>query len=258
MPQSEDRSVPKTVVITQSNYIPWRGYFDMLRLADEVVLLESVQYTRRDWRNRNRIKTPHGTRWLTVPVEAKGRFLQALDETRINDPRWATNHVRAIELAYSRAPHYAELAPWLFDMLRGVAAEPLLTKVNEQLLRALCERLGITVPIRRCSHVLDRNALRSMQPTERLLAIATELGATRYLSGPSAQDYLDIGSFEAAGIQVSWMSYDGYAEYSQLWGVFEPYVSIVDLLFNTGQKAARYLERKPLFHDIEVFPERTQ
>ena len=250
--------MPKTVVITQSNYIPWRGYFDMLRSADEVVLLESVQYTRRDWRNRNRIKTPQGTRWLTVPVEAKGRYLQALDETRINDPRWATNHIRAIELAYSRAPHYAELAPWLFDMLRGVAAEPLLTKVNEQLLRALCEQLGITVPIRRCSHVLDRNALRSMQPTERLLAIATELGATRYLTGPSAQDYLDIGLFEAAGIQVSWMSYDGYAEYPQLWGVFEPYVSIVDLLFNTGQEAARYLERKPSFHNIERSPERTQ
>jgi WbqC-like protein family len=246
--------VPKTVVVTQSNYIPWRGYFDMLRSADEVVLLESVQYTRRDWRNRNLIKTPQGTTWLTVPVEAKGRYLQALDETRINDPRWATNHIRTIALAYSRAPHYAELAPWLFDVLRGLAPEPLLTKVNEQLLRALCERLGITVPIRRCSHVLDRNALRSMKPTERLLAIATELGATRYLSGPSARDYLDIGLFEAAGIQVSWMSYDDYAEYSQLWGVFEPYVSIIDLLFNTGPEAARYLERKPSFHS----PERMQ
>jgi hypothetical protein len=245
MPQYEDRSVSKTVVITQSNYIPWRGYFDMLRSADEVVLLESVQYTRRDWRNRNRIKTAQGTTWLTVPVEAKGHYLQAIDETRIIDAQWATKHIRTIELAYSRAPHYAELAPWLFDLLRGVAAEPLLTKVNEQLLRALCERLGITVPIRRCSDVLDRSALRSMRPAERLLAIATELGSTRYLSGPSARDYLDIGLFEAAGIQVSWMSYDGYAEYSQLWGVFEPYVSIVYLIFNTGPEAARYLERKP-------------
>ncbi len=118
----------KTVVITQSNYIPWRGYFDLLRSADEVVLLESVQYTRRDWRNRNVIKTPQGTTWLTIPVEAKGRYLQALDETRISDSRWADSHIRTIELAYSRAPHFADTVPWLFDLLRGVAAEPLLTR----------------------------------------------------------------------------------------------------------------------------------
>jgi hypothetical protein len=245
MPQFEDRSVPKTVVITQSNYLPWRGYFDLLRSADEVVLLDCVQYTRRDWRNRNRIKTAQGTTWLTVPVETKGHYLQAIDEIRIIDTQWVNKHIRTIELAYSRAPHYNELAPWLFDLLRGVSAEPLLTKVNEQLLKALCERLGITVPIRRCSEVLDRSALRSMRPTERLLAIATELGSTRYLSGPSAQDYLDIRLFEAAGIQVSWMSYDSYPEYSQLWGIFEPHVSIVDLLLNTGPEAPLYLERKP-------------
>jgi hypothetical protein len=122
----------------------------------------------------------------------------------------------------------------------------LLTKVNEQLLKALCERLCITVPIRRCSDVFDRSALRSMGPTERLLAIATELGSTRYLSGKSAQEYLDIGLFEAAGLQVSWMSYDCYPSYSQLWGIFEPNVSIVDLLLNTGPEASRYLERTPL------------
>jgi WbqC-like protein family len=246
MPQFEDRPVPKTVVITQSNYLPWRGYFDLLRSADEVVLLDCVQYTRRDWRNRNRIKTAQGMTWLTVPVETKGQYLQSIDETRISDGQWATKHIRTIEAAYSRALHYDELAPWLFDLLRSVSAEPLLTKVNERLLRALCERLGIAVPIRRCSDVLDRNALRSMRSTERLLAIATELGSTRYLSGPSAQEYLDIGVFEAAGIQVSWMNYDGYPSYSQLWGIFEPQISIIDLLLNTGPEAPRYLERTPL------------
>ncbi len=238
--------MPKTVVITQSNYIPWRGYFDLLRSADEVVLLDCVQYTRRDWRNRNRIKTAQGTTWLTVPVETKGQYLQAIDETRISNAHWAAKHIRAIEVAYSRAPHYNELAPWLFDLLRSVSPEPLLTKVNEQLLRAFCERLGITVPIRRCSDVLDRSALRSMRPTERLVAIATELRSARYLSGPSAQDYLDVALFEAAGIQVSWMSYDGYPHYSQLWGAFEPHVSVVDLLLNAGREAPRYLERNPV------------
>jgi hypothetical protein len=238
--------VTKTVVITQSNYIPWRGYFDLLRSADEVVLLESVQYTRRDWRNRNVIKTPQGTTWLTIPVEVKGRFLQALDETRISDSRWADSHIRTIELAYSRAPHFADTAPWLFDLLRGVAAEPLLTRVNEQLLRACCQRLGIAVTIRRCSDVLGRDELRNMEPTERLLAIATALGATGYLSGPAARDYLDVERFETAGIQVLWMNYDGYPAYPQLWGEFEPRVSIVDLLLNTGTEAPSYLQNKVL------------
>jgi hypothetical protein len=232
----------KTVVITQSNYIPWRGYFDLLRSADEVVLLESVQYTRRDWRNRNLIKTPQGTTWLTIPVEAKGRYLQALDETRITNSRWADNHMRTIELAYSRAPHFGDTAPWLFGLLRGVAEEPLLTTVNEQLLRTCCQRLGIRATIRRCSDVLGGSELRSLQPTERLLAIATALGATGYLSGPAARDYLDLKLFEAAGIQVLWMNYDGYPAYPQLWGAFEPRVSIVDLLLNTGSKAPSYLQ----------------
>src|ERR1700730_393932 len=104
---------PGTVVITQSNYLPWRGYFDLLRSADEVILLDSVQYTRRDWRNRNRIKTSSGPVWLTIPVEVKGRYHQPIDEVRVSDPTWSDRHRRAIDMAYRRAPHYAEVAGWL-------------------------------------------------------------------------------------------------------------------------------------------------
>ena len=233
----------KTVVITQSNYIPWRGYFDMLRCADEAILLDSVQFTRRDWRNRNKIKTPAGTVWLTIPVEVKGRYEQAIDETRIVNPDWAETHIRTIELAYRRAAHFDAVAPWLFDLLRGVAAEPLLTRVNERLLRDLCRRLGIDVPILRCTDVLDRAALRAMTPTDRLVAIAKARDATGYLTGPAARAYLDLRPFAAADIDVEWMAYEGYSEYPQQWGAFEPHVSIVDLLFNTGADAPRYLTR---------------
>lgn len=233
----------KTVVITQSNYIPWRGYFDLLRSADDMVLLDSVQYTRRDWRNRNKIKTPGGTAWLTIPVEAKGQYLQAIDETRIAGRDWAASHIRAIELAYARAAYYDAVAPWLFALLRSVATEPLLTTVNERLLAALSARLGIAVPIRRCSDVFDRASLRAMQPTERLVAIATALGATRYLSGPAARAYLDVDLFAAAGIEVLWMAYEGYPDYPQPWGKFEPHVSVVDLLLNTGADAPHYLTK---------------
>jgi hypothetical protein len=234
---------PKTVVITQSNYIPWRGYFDMLRSADEVILLDSVQYTRRDWRNRNRIKTAGGLAWLSIPVEAKGRFEQAIDETRIADNDWAARHLRSIELAYRRAPHFSAVFPWLSGVLSEIGSEPLLSSVNRHLLRAISHRLGITVRILCCSDVLERGALCGMIASERLAVLAAARGATRYLSGPAAKDYLNVDLFSSRGIEVVWMDYQGYPDYPQLWGPFEPFVSVVDLLLNTGDEALQYLTR---------------
>lgn len=233
----------RTVVITQSNYLPWRGYFDLLRSADEVILLDSVQYTRRDWRNRNRIKTEAGCAWLTVPVEVKGKYHQAIDETIVSDPGWARTHRRAIEHAYRRAPHYDAVAGWLGELLEGVADEPRLSRINETLLRAICARLGLTTPFRRCTDLLDRDAMREMDPTERLARLAEAAAADRYLSGPAAKAYLDPAAFADRGIAVDWMSYAGYPDYPQLWGGFEPQVSVIDLLFNTGDEAARFLDR---------------
>lgn len=235
----------KTVVITQSNYLPWRGYFDLLRSADEVVLLDSVQYTRSDWRNRNLIKTKRGPEWLTIPVRLKGRFWQTIDETEIADnSNWAKRHMRAFDLAYGKAHFHGEIAAWLADMLEAVSAERMLSQVNAHTLGTICKRLGINGSLRRCSDIIERDRLRGMEATERLVEIAKALGADRYLTGPNARAYLDIDRFHAAGIGVVWMSYDGYPSYPQLWGDFEPRVSIVDLLFNTGPGASSYLERR--------------
>ncbi len=231
----------KTVVITQSNYLPWRGGFDLFRRADEVILLDSVQYTRRDWRNRNVIKTANGPTWLTIPVEVKGRYSQAVDETRIVISDWAKNHRRTIEHAYRRAACFDGEAPFIFDLLDRVAGEAMLSAVNAMTLRALCERLGIATPIRHCVDVLDRERLQSMDPTSRLVALCAATGATRYISGPTARAYLNEKSFEAAGIEVGWMSYEGYAAYPQIGDAFEPRVSIIDLLLNTGPKAAEFI-----------------
>src|ERR1041384_7029573 len=98
----------KMVAIVQSNYIPWKGYFDMIRGVDEFVLYDDVQYTRRDWRNRNRIKTAQGTQWLTIPVEVKGKYLQAIKETKISDPSWGRTHWRTLCHSYNRAPHFRD------------------------------------------------------------------------------------------------------------------------------------------------------
>jgi hypothetical protein len=235
--------VEKTVVITQSNYLPWRGYFDLLRSADDVVLLDSVQYTRRDWRNRNQIKTAQGAAWLTIPVAVKGKYFQAIDETHIAGRDWVRRHRNAIESAYRNAACFEQIAPWLFGLLDGLAAEQLLSVVNERTIRAVCDRVGIGVRIQRCTDILSREKLRELEANARLIALAKELNATRYLSGPAARAYLNIDQFHAEGLEVAWMDYEGYQPYPQLWNGFLSRVSIVDLLLNTGPEAPKYLAK---------------
>ncbi|WP_043358783.1 WbqC family protein [Belnapia sp. F-4-1] len=233
-------TLARTVVVTQSNYLPWRGWFDMVRQSDVLVLLDTVQFTRRDWRNRNRIKTAQGPAWLTIPVVIQGRFKQAVDETHISAP-WAETHLRGIALSYARARKFSDVFPWLEAQIRAVADEPLLTCVNEALIRGFCERLGIDVLVTRDSDLLPRDTLLALDPSERLAALAEAAGGTRYISGPMAQAYLEPEPFARRGIEVAWMDYSGYPEYPQLWGDFEPAVSIVDLMLNTGAEASQYL-----------------
>lgn len=232
----------KTLVIVQSNYLPWRGYFDLLSQADEAILYDSVQYTRRDWRNRNRIKTSKGVTWITVPVEVRGRYLQSIDETRVADPGWVEKHIRAITHSYKSAAGFDSAAPWLFPALSEAVKEPLLTDLNERLLRAVMYRLDITTTLRRCTALLPREQMARMDPSARLVALCQAADAQRYLSGPAAKAYLDEAQFACAGIAVEWMDYGGYPDYPQLWGDFDPHVSIVDLLLNTGVDAHKYLK----------------
>lgn len=230
----------KTVVVTQSNYLPWRGWFDMVRRADALVLLDSVQFTRRDWRNRNRIRTPRGLAWLTVPVATRGQFLQAVDETAITDAGWAEEHIRALRQNYAAAAHAGEL-PALEALLHEAAARHLLAEANEILIRGLCARLGIGTAILRDTALIGRAALAAMDPSERLAALAREAGAARYLTGPAARAYMSEAPFAERGIAVDWMDYSGQPPYPQLWGGFEPAVSVVDLILNTGPAAAALL-----------------
>jgi hypothetical protein len=232
-----------TVVVTQSNYLPWRGWFDMARQAEALVLLDTVQFTRRDWRNRNRIKTSNGPAWLTVPVEVKGRFHQAVDETRVAGHDWVAQHLRAISLAYRRAPAFAAEFPALEALLGAAGRHDLLSEVNEALTAGLFNRLGIATRLLRDSALIPRADLQAMDPSERLAALVEAVGGRRYLSGPAAKAYLDPAPFARRGIEVAWMEYAGYPDYPQLWGGFEPAVSVVDLLLNTGAQAPRLLGR---------------
>lgn len=225
------------ICIIQSCYLPWRGFFDLIGRCDEYVIFDRMQYVKRHWHNRNRIKTGNGVEWLTIPVVTKGRFEQPIDEVEI-EKAWAEKHWRALELAYRRAPFFDSLAPAVKSWYESADKQILLTDVNEIFLRRVAELLGVTTRFTR-----DRAYPSSGVKTERLLSIARAAGADRYLSGPSARDYFDEALFAAAGIATEWMSYDGYREYPQLHGGFEQAVTVLDLLFNTGPEAPRYLIR---------------
>lgn len=228
----------KTVAIVQSNYIPWKGYFDLIRRSDEFILLDDVQYTRRDWRNRNLIKTRTGTQWLTIPVASRGRYHGTIRDMETSDPAWAERHMRTLRHAYARAPHFESVTAFLDGVYRR-ATDPHLSAINRLFLEAICGYLGISTPL-----TSSTPADAAAEPTERLVALCRRAGASVYLSGPSARAYLDESAFSRAGIAVTYMDYAGYPEYPQVHPPFVHGVSIVDLLFHTGPGAAEFLRRE--------------
>jgi WbqC-like protein family len=226
----------KCVAIVQSSYIPWKGYFDLIRAVDEFILLDEVQFTKRDWRSRNRIKTKDGLCWLTIPVHSKGRFEQRIMDTTISDPSWSARHWRTIQGAYARAPFFATYAPQV-RALYDTPPSDRLSDVNRSLTEGLCRMLDITTPIRWSSEYHPREGR-----NERLIDLCVKSGATDYLSGPSARGYMDEVAFASAGVTVHYVDYSGYREYPQPYPPFEHAVSVLDLLFSTGPRAGDYLK----------------
>jgi hypothetical protein len=226
----------KKVAIVQSNYIPWKGYFDMIAAVDEFVLFDDMQYTRRDWRNRNQIKTPQGVQWLTVPVEVKGKYHQTIRETRVSDPTWAASHWKSLAQNYRRSAHFEEVARWV-EPLYADCPDESLSALNRRFLEAVCKYLGITT---RITNSWDYELADGK--TERLASLCEQAGAGEYISGPAARDYVDSSVFDRAGIRLTWFDYSGYPEYPQLWGDFTHGVTILDLLFNCGPDSPRYMK----------------
>jgi hypothetical protein len=227
--------MPKTIAILQSNYLPWKGYFDLMAAVDEFVIYDDVQYTRRDWRNRNRFKSPTGVRWLTIPVQVKGRYLQTIEETVVSDPGWAESHFATLAGWYKPTPHFERYGEQLAIALAELR-DPYLSHINRHLLLLVASWLGIDTPLKMSSEYSARGV-----KSERLLSICEAAGATRYLSGPAARAYLDEDMFTSAGIKVDWMSYEGYPEYPQMYPPFDHHVSVLDLLFAVGPEAPRYM-----------------
>jgi hypothetical protein len=236
MPFASYYSKMKKVAILQSNYIPWKGYFDLIAAVDEFIIYDDMQYTRRDWRNRNQIKTPQGLQWLTVPVKTKGKYVQTILETEIDGSGWASLHWKSLEQNYRKAPYFEEIS----SLLKPIYTESpylYLSDLNRKLIGIICTYLGIKTKIS-CStdyHLIDGK-------TERLADLCRQAGGTAYISGPAAKSYIVDSVFEARSIALRWFSYDSYPEYQQLWGEFTHFVSVVDLLFNCGRNSVMFMK----------------
>ncbi len=224
----------KRVAVVQSNYIPWKGYFDIIAAVDEFVLYDDVQFTKNDWRNRNRIKTPKGVEWLSIPVG--GDIHRRIRDVKLPATHWRAQHWKTLEANYRQAPHFDELAATLRPFYLD-CADAFLSAFNRRLIEAVCAYLGIATMIRNSwDYALGTGK------SERLADLCAQAGATEYLSGPSARGYIDERAFAERGVRIAWMDYSGYPEYPQLWGEFVHGVTILDLLFNCGKDAPRFMK----------------
>lgn len=231
----------RRVAIVQSNYIPWKGYFDLIDAVDAFVLLDEVQYTKRDWRNRNRIKTPDGVHWLSVPVQVKGRYLQRIDETVVADSGWAERHWATLSQAYRGAAHYDSYAQTFEAAYERAAAAERLSDVNRGLLEVVMQLLSIETPLVFSTELERERSGPEVDATQRLVDICVAMEAAEYVSGPAARAYLDTRAFEARGVKVRWANYAGYPEYAQPHPPFRHDVTALDLLFSTGPEARAHL-----------------
>jgi hypothetical protein len=225
----------RKVGVIQSNYIPWKGYFDIIHSVDMFVFYDDVQYTKNDWRNRNLIKTPNGTEWLTIPVGKSEQRL--ICEVRIEDQQWRAKHWKAIQLHYRRARYFKQYSDFFENVyLRTEWAN--LSVLNQFLIKTIAtDFLGI-----RTEFVDSRQFQLGEKKLGRLIELLRKVQATEYLSGPSAKAYIEDGVFEREGVGLEYKEYGNYPAYDQLFSPpFIHEVSIVDLLFNVGPEAPWYI-----------------
>ncbi|MFY9074605.1 WbqC family protein [Malaciobacter mytili] len=225
----------KRIAILQSNYIPWKGYFDLINMVDEFIFYDEVQYTKNDWRNRNKIKTSKGVQWLTIPVRQKS-LDQKIKDTKITDKKWNIKHWRTISQNYVKSKYFKEYKD-TFEELYLTCDEEYLSQINYKFITAINEIIGITTRIRWAS---EFDLLEGQ--TEKLIGICKDCNANIYLSGPSAKNYFNEKLAKEENIEIEWMDYCGYPEYEQLHSPFEHGVTILDLIFNKGPNLYKFMK----------------
>lgn len=228
----------KRVAILQSNYLPWKGYFDIIGSVDTFIFFDDVQFTKNDWRNRNIIKTPNGCSWLSIPCGSNINRL--ISQVVVDNMPWQENHWKEIERSYCSSPYWSKYRN-IFEEIFLHTKWHLLSELNQHLIKTISEKIfGFDTDFDQSSRFKT-----TTKKTERLIEILCASGATHYLSGPSARNYIEEERFDKAGIMLEYIDYSGYPEYQQLHGgPFVHHVSVIDLVFNTGPEAASYLVKK--------------
>lgn len=228
----------RTIVILQSNYIPWKGYFDLMNSADVFVIYDEVQFTRRDWRNRNKIILNGKPHWLTIPVDTKGEYESPIKEVKVSDPRWAEKHWSSMRHAYVKAKYFDMYEEQVAKAYERAGKYRFLTEINELFLNVLSDFLSIDTLLEHSNKIPANNT----DPTQRLLEICKGFNGKRYISGPSAKNYIDQKQFEEAAVKLHYANYTGYTDYKQNSETLEHGVSVIDLLMHEGQNARKHLK----------------
>lgn len=215
------------VVILQSNYIPWKGYFDLINDADIFVFYDEVQYTKNDWRNRNKILTKNGVQWLTIPISAES-VKNKISEVLLNDPFWQTQHYKSLSLGYRKSPFFHQLEELINDVYINHKWVKLID-LNRYIIQKTSELLGI-----KTRFVDSKDYIEGDDKIGRLITVLKNLNASEYITGPAAKDYLSNNEIKFAenNIKLTYKSYPSYPEYMQLQQPFQQYVSIVDMIAN--------------------------
>jgi len=221
--------------IHQPQYLPWLGYFDKVAQADIFVILDDVQYKKNEWQNRNKIKTAQGWQWLTVPVIYK--FGEKINQVKINNQaNWRKQHYQSLSINYKKASYFVQYDPFFKQVYEQSWDK--IVDINVYLLKHLLQLLKINTRLIRSSELGIKTA-----STERLVDICKSLKADTYLSGIGGRDYLDLPLFSQNNISVIFQEYK-HPEYVQLYNKFEPFMSVVDLLFNHGQESISILMKR--------------
>jgi hypothetical protein len=224
----------KTAVILQPSYLPWLGYFAQMARSDVFVVYDDVQYDKHSWRNRNRIKTARGAQWLTVPVAVHGKNKPLISDVVIDDKqRWPRKHLESLRQNYSHAPYFSQYIT-IFEELYAREWTRLI-ELNHAFLIALCGALGLDREIRFSSELGVPGT-----SVDRLVGICRAVGADCFYEGAAGRDYIDDSQFTAAGLRIEYQDYR-HPEYPQFHGAFEPFLSVVDLLFHCGPRSLEIL-----------------
>ena len=223
-----------TVVVLQSNYIPWKGYFDLIHDADVFIFYDDLQFTKNDWRNRNKIKTAQGSKWLSIPVGTSANRL--ICEVAMEDAQWQRSHWDSLQHQYKKCPYFKLYLPFFEEVYLGQHWTNL-SDLNQYLIRYISQDI-LKIPTQfRDSREFNLSGLK----LGRLLDLVVQSKATRYISGPAAKDYIQPERFDELSVELVWKDYSNYPEYPQVHPPFEHGVSILDLLFNVGPEAPRFI-----------------